>query len=211
METWMHHDEKQLILDCLNNNMTMLEWGSGGSTLEFSSLVKKYYSIEHNKEWYDFISEKLKDYPLNDVEYRYVKQNLERTPGQSTYLEFKDYIDEIDNFNNKFDVVLIDGRARRLCAKKVIPYLKENAVIFIHDYVLRRPYWVVEDYFELVDASINTEQTIVKLKLRKNFKPNAYTLDLGAFERENPGTSPETEDDEARKLYTQKLRDKHEN
>ena len=206
IQTWMHPQEKKLILDSLTEDTVMLEWGSGGSTIEFSSIVSKYYSIEHNFDWYTKINEEIKNYPLNDIDYRFVKQNIERTPGQSTYVEFKDYIDEVDKFNDKFDVVLIDGRARRLCAKKVIPYLKENSVIFIHDYVLRRPYWVVEDYFELVDASTDTEQTIAKLKLRKNFKPNAYTLELGAFDRINDGT-----DKEAREIYANKLRKKDEN
>ena len=53
---WMDIKEKQLILDCLNPDTIMLEWGSGGSTIEFSSVVKKYYSIEHNAEWYDNIN-----------------------------------------------------------------------------------------------------------------------------------------------------------
>ena len=64
---------------CLTDETIMLEWGSGGSTLEFSSIVDKYYSIEHDKEWYKNISNKLKSYPLNDVTYRYVEQNKENT------------------------------------------------------------------------------------------------------------------------------------
>ena len=34
----------------------MLEWGSGGSTLSFSSMVKKFVSIEDNEEWYAKVS-----------------------------------------------------------------------------------------------------------------------------------------------------------
>ena len=38
----------------LHPDYSMLEWGSGGSTIEFSQqYVKEYYSIEHNKEWHD--------------------------------------------------------------------------------------------------------------------------------------------------------------
>jgi len=184
ISTWMDEREKKLITDVLHSNTVMLEWGSGGSTLEFSSIVEKYYSIEHNQEWYDKISKELKLYPLNDVEYRFVKQNSERiATEQSSYKQFKDYIDEVDSFNTQFDVVLIDGRARRLCAKKVIPYLKPNAFVFIHDYVLRTPYWVVEDYFELIDSVTDSEQTIAKFKLKNEFSGNAYNLDLGGEKR----------------------------
>ena len=33
----------------------MLEWGAGGSTLYYSSMVKKFVSIENDKAWYDKI------------------------------------------------------------------------------------------------------------------------------------------------------------
>ncbi len=181
--TWMDAKEMKLITEVLTDDTIMLEWGSGGSTLHFSSMVEKYYSIEHNKEWYEKINSQLGDYPLNDVEYRFVKQNKEIGTGQSTYEQFKDYIDEVDSFNTKFDVVLIDGRARRICAKKVIPYLKPSSVIFIHDYVLRTPYWVVEDYFELIDSCTDTQQTIGKFKLRETPLLRTYDLSLGGNER----------------------------
>jgi len=184
IQTWMDSREKQLILDCLTDNMTMLEWGSGGSTLEFSSIVDKYYSIEHNKDWYDKISTELKKYPLNDVTYKYVKQNSENTLGkQSEYHMYKDYIDIVDKFNVKFDVVLIDGRARRLCAKKIIPYLNPDSIVFIHDYVLRTAYWVVEDYYELIDCIYDTQQTIGKFKLKTIPIENAYDLTLKGTDR----------------------------
>ena len=181
---WMHEHEQKLILDCLTEDTTMLEWGSGGSTLYFSSFVEKYYSIEHDKDWYEKVSEQIKEYPFNDIVYKYIQPNKENPDGrQSEYDMFKDYIDAVDNFNTKFDVVLIDGRARRLCAKKVIPHLKPDSVVFIHDYVLRTPYHVAEDYYELVDYIDYTEQTIGKLKLRDSFKENAYDLNLSGNER----------------------------
>ena len=181
----MDDREKQLIIDCLKDNTVMLEWGSGGSTLEFSSHVAKYYSIEHTREWYDKISDELKRYPLNDVTYSYVPQNSPRDPDgrQSEYVNFKDYIDIVDTFDTKFDVVLIDGRARRLCAKKVIPYLTKDADIFIHDYVLRKVYHCVEDYYDLVDSIEDTLQTIGRFKLKDKFKDNAYDLSLSGLER----------------------------
>ena len=182
--TWMDEKEFRMISDVLDYDTVMMEWGSGGSTLAFSSMVSKYYSIEHDEEWYNKIKLELEtSYPLNDVDYRFVKQNKEIDTSQSTYEQFKDYIDEVDNFNTKFDVVLIDGRARRLCAKKVIPYLKPSSIVFIHDYVLRTPYWVVEDYFELVDSCTNTAQTIGKFKLRETPLLRSYDLNLGGEER----------------------------
>lgn len=184
--TWMQEKEFIMITDVLNDDTVMLEWGSGGSTIAFSSMVSKYYSIEHDEEWYNKIKLELEtSYPLNDIDYRCVKQNKEIDTSQSTYEQFKDYIDAVDDFNTKFDVVFIDGRARRLCAKKVIPYLKPSSIVFIHDYVLRTPYWVVEDYFELIDSCTDTVQTIGKFKLRETPLLRAYDLHLGGEERLN--------------------------
>ena len=53
--TWMQEKEFIMITDVLNDDTVMLEWGSGGSTIAFSSMVSKYYSIEHDEEWYNKI------------------------------------------------------------------------------------------------------------------------------------------------------------
>ena len=53
MKVWMDNREKLLITKHFSPDKVMLEWGSGGSTIEFSPQLKKYYSIEHNKEWYE--------------------------------------------------------------------------------------------------------------------------------------------------------------
>ena len=41
----MSIDERNLVSKYLGYNKTMLEWGSGGSTLFFSKYVKKYISF----------------------------------------------------------------------------------------------------------------------------------------------------------------------
>ena len=65
----------------------------------------------------------------------------------------------------KFDLVLIDGRARPQCAEKVIPYLSDDAVVFIHDFWKRPDYsWVLNLYDEV--ESIKNGQSIVALRLK---------------------------------------------
>ena len=185
IQTWMYPAEKDLITKHFSPDKIMLEWGSGGSTIEFSPNLKKYYSIEHNKEWYDNVSKELKLNNINNVHYKFIEQNEPRNPDgrQSEYIQFKDYIDIVDTFNTKFDIVLIDGRARRLCAKKIIPYLNKDAVIIIHDWVLRNVYHCVTDYYDVLEYIKHTPQTIASFKLRKTPKPNAYDLDLSGLDR----------------------------
>jgi predicted O-methyltransferase YrrM len=185
MIAWMHSDEKSLITKHFSSNKTMLEWGSGGSTIEFSPQLKKYYSIEHNKEWFDKVNNEIQRLGYKNINYNYVAQNSPQNPDgrQSEYNQFKDYIDIVDTFNTKFDIVLIDGRARRLCAKKIIPYLNPGAIIIIHDWVLRNVYHCVTDYYDVVEYIDYTEQTIATFKLKDTPKPNAYGLKLNGLDR----------------------------
>lgn len=62
---WMDNKEIELIDKYLNKDKIMLEYGSGGSTLYFSKFVKEYYSIEHNKLWYDKIKGKTNNSNIN--------------------------------------------------------------------------------------------------------------------------------------------------
>ena len=185
MKAWMHDKEKSLITKHFSPDKTMLEWGSGGSTIEFSPQLKEYYSIEHNLEWYEKINKEIHNLGYSNINYNSVAQNLPINPDgrQSEYNQFKDYIDIVDSFNTKFDIVLIDGRARRLCAKKIIPYLNPNAVVIIHDWVLRNVYHCVTDYYDVLEYVNDTPQTIATFKLKQNPKPNAYNLNLSGLER----------------------------
>jgi len=185
MKAWMDDREKLLITKHFSPDKVMLEWGSGGSTIEFSPQLKKYYSIEHNKEWFNKVNNEIQRLNYKNVNYNYIAQNLPRNSDgrQSEYNQFKDYIDIVDTFNTKFDIVLIDGRARRLCAKKIIPYLNPGATIIIHDWVLRNVYHCVTDYYDVVDYIDYTEQTIATFKLKDTPKPNAYDLNLSDLDR----------------------------
>jgi hypothetical protein len=186
MQAWMHPKEKELITKHFSPQKTMLEWGSGGSTVEFSPQLKEYYSNEHNLEWYNKVKEEIESLSYSNVNYNYVPQNNPNLDDrQSEYHMFKDYLDIVDTFNTKFDIVLIDGRARRLCAKKIIPYLNKDSIIIIHDWCLRNVYHCVIDYYDVLEYVNDTAQTIATFKLKNQPKPNAYGLDLSGLERLN--------------------------
>ncbi len=154
----MSIDERNLVSKYLGYNKTMLEWGAGGSTLFFSKYVKKYISIEHDEGWYNEVKAKIGD----NVELHHVPNNLPRTIPTDP-VQFEDYINYVDVLNKKFDLVLVDGRARPQCAEKVIPYLTDDAVVFIHDFWERPEYsWVLNLYDEI--ESVKKGQTIVSLR-----------------------------------------------
>jgi glycosyltransferase involved in cell wall biosynthesis len=184
MKAWMDEREKKLITKHFSPEKTMLEWGSGGSTIEFSQNLKKYYSIEHDEEWYNKVNDEIINLGYTNVNYNFVAQNVLNNDGrQSEYHHFKDYIDVVDKFNTKFDIVLIDGRARRLCAKKIIPYLNPGAIVIIHDWCERNVYHCVTDYYDVFEYVNDTEQTIATFKLKDKPLPNAYDLGISGWER----------------------------
>jgi protein O-GlcNAc transferase len=158
---WMDDSEILLILKHLYYTDTMLEWGSGGSTLYFPHFVEKYYSIEHDLDW----SKKIQLQIADNVEFHHVPWDSPRTiPTQRS--QFKTYIEHVHTLGVKtFDKVLVDGRARGYCVEEVLPYLHKDSIVFMHDFWNREQYHVVFKWYDEV-ASVKTAglQTIVALK-----------------------------------------------
>jgi hypothetical protein len=90
----------------------MLEWGSGNSSLFFSKRVKKLYSIEHNKEWYQTVKQ----------------HNIK---NQTLELESLNYHSKPRSFNMFFDIILIDGINREECSKEAHKILKKGGMIIL--------------------------------------------------------------------------------
>ena len=162
IQPWMNKNEIDCIASLLTQDLTVLEWGSGGSTLFFAPMVKEWHSIEHNKQWFDKISQILP----NNVNYYYVPANKAVSRRYSTHADYKDYIEIIDTIKGKFDVVLIDGRARVACARYVKNRLTKNGIIIIHDFFKsnRQSYHVLLNEFQEVKRIETPEPGLIILK-----------------------------------------------
>ena len=64
----IHPKEIDLIQSYLNDKKIMLEYGCGGSTTIFPRYVKKYYSIEHNLDWFWNVQQEIYNDKLDNVE-----------------------------------------------------------------------------------------------------------------------------------------------
>ena len=64
----IHPKELELILTYLDKDKVMLEYGCGGSTTIIPPNVKKYYSIEHNLDWFWNVQQELYDDNIDNVE-----------------------------------------------------------------------------------------------------------------------------------------------
>lgn len=121
-------EEEAFLFSLLNPEMRVLEWGSGRSTLAIARRVQHLVSVEHNLQWYEQIKPLL---PTKDVVYLHVPRNqVEARAHDGTYEDYKDYIEKP---TGKYDLILVDGRARVHCARKALSLLKPNGSILIHD------------------------------------------------------------------------------
>ena len=106
----------------LKKEMSVFEYGSGNSTIYLSSRVGNICSLEHDEVWYG----KMKDRLQNKVGYYH-------KPLDDGYADFINSIDE------KYNIIIIDGRQRVACAKNAIANMKDDGVI-IWDNSLREKY-----------------------------------------------------------------------
>lgn len=112
--------------------LNMFEYGMGSSTIYFSKLTNQIVSVDNNKEWF----EKTKKLGIDNATLLF-KENE------------KEYASSINDQNQKFDIVLVDGIVRNACVKMAINCLTDQGVIIL-DNSNRADYQVS---FELLKAN----------------------------------------------------------
>jgi hypothetical protein len=190
---WMHPSEINLIINHLNPEDTMLEWGCGGSTILFSQHVKSYYSLEHNKEWYDQVTKKIQDKGLTNIQFFHVPTNdginkdfLPENEGKqmSHRQRYANYIQYPNQWDIKFDKILVDGRARQFCIHECANFLADDGLVFFHDFWMNNRNRYREaalPYFDEVASIVYSSQTLAVLRLKPQYK-NGIPKDTNIIE-----------------------------
>jgi len=159
---WEH--EYRFIEKYLKKEDILLEWGSGSSTLYWSSLVKKILSVEHDVDWINQLKQIFPLYDVNNVKMYHIPSHTP-DPIPCRYEQFKDYIEFPKKQKFKFTKVLIDGRARKYCAKSIYDMIDDDVIIFIHDF--NRPdYQKTLKYYDIIEQ-LTKGQGIAALKKKK--------------------------------------------
>lgn len=160
----MHKHEYKFVEKYLNKDDILLEWGSGGSTIYFSGIVKQILSVEHDLDWINNIDKIVEAYGITNVKQYHVPAHTP-DPIPCRFAQFKDYI-EFPRINElKFTKILIDGRARKYCAKDIYNAIDENVIVMIHDF--NRPdYQMTLKYYDIIEQ-LTEGQGIVALKKKK--------------------------------------------
>ena len=172
----MGTDEVKLLCGMLviyDYNGTVLEWGSGGSTMMFSQFASTWTSIENDKNWGKAVKDSIIKNHIKNVEIHVQPENLpwkSSVDGDGTFKQFSDYVMLPKHFENKkqFDIIIIDGRARVPCAIEVIKQnlLFSHGVVIIHDWN-RDMYHKVLKYYTIVLEEKN-ERGMVVLRPKEN-------------------------------------------
>ena len=166
----MESEEIALIEKYLTPKSVMLEWGSGGSTSYFGAQVAALYSIEHDPEWYDIVTEATASLPVTVILSENQSEDGKVVPWPECRHKpslFTKYVEAVETFGvNHFNVVLIDGRSRAACAQKVLDYISVDSVVFIHDFLHRPEYRPALHNYTIIEK-IETGNTLIAL--RKTF------------------------------------------
>jgi hypothetical protein len=153
--------EAEYLARCYRSSKTILEYGSGGSTVYAAALpdAPKVFSIESDKTW----SVKLQDsinqkYPKSDICINYVNIGATgawgRPKNHNAYLQYPNYafgIYDDPNFVEP-DLIFIDGRFRAACFYAALFRMSKPVTVLWDDYIGRKSYHVVEQYFKPVDV-----------------------------------------------------------
>lgn len=181
--------ELALIERHLQRDHTLLEWGSGASTLHLAPLVRAMFSVEHDQVWCISVACALRSHHLHNVDYRCIPSDdphfREGEPGldHRTYARFQQYVDAASMLaertaGRRFDAVLIDGRSRLPCALRVLPHLHVGSIVFVHDFWSTYRATVLHaspmlHFYELVDA-VHHGQSLAVLRPKAAFAGSSW-------------------------------------
>lgn len=135
IKPWMSSEDIKIIEKLLlgYNNVSILEWGSGGSTKFFTNFLNhhkisySWVSIEYNKKWY----EKVSKWDMKNVKIYLFDCKNNNLKQKDTNMD--DYINFPLSLKEKFDVIFVDGRKRRRCLINSTKILAQNGVVVLHD------------------------------------------------------------------------------
>ena len=150
---WMTYPAIQFLKDVVSKENKVFEYGSGYSTMFFSKVAGEVVSVEHDKEWVNYI----KDTAPTAIIHHVAENAPVHTEAQTLVDEFKDTFPQIRTdlqhhdfkhglINNEFagyastiynypkghfDIVVLDGMARSLTGILAVERIADNGLIIL--------------------------------------------------------------------------------
>lgn len=137
---WMTYAAISWLEGFLNKEMTVFEWGSGGSSAFFAKRAERVVSVEHDPAWLLNVKQALTTKEYTNAEISLVQPLKSGNPdpwyssSSPDYLGccFQSYASAIDSYpDESFDLVVVDGRGRPGCMRHAIPKVKRGGFILL--------------------------------------------------------------------------------
>jgi hypothetical protein len=139
---YMNPEEIVDLVCYLTKQTVMLEIGGGKSSIFLSRIVKELVTVEHDRGWANQISNSpeifSETWKLHVVEPNWPQSHCFQPAEDGQFENYVNFIKTLED--EKFDVVLIDGRDRVRSTLASIPKVKKGGVILIHDFWNRPKY-----------------------------------------------------------------------
>ena len=119
----------------LNGNVDVFEYGPGASTIWLAKRCKSVTFVEHDKSFFSYLSKFTNNH--KNIKGIYIPPILRNKKPKSFSSSckgfnnhyFKNYVKKINEFNKKFDLIIIDGRSRTFCLEESLNCLKDGGII----------------------------------------------------------------------------------
>lgn len=95
------------------SDCSVFEYGSGNSTLYWEKHAEKVTAVEHDAKWYEFFSHNFSE-----------RINAELRENK---------IDYVSALSGMYDVIVIDGPWRDLCAERAVKHINGDGIIILDD------------------------------------------------------------------------------
>jgi len=172
MEPHLASKDKIMFYKYLDKAHVYFEYGSGGSTYQASIRpnINKIYSVESDIQWQSKLKKTIQ---TNKIVYIFNEMNTQPNtwgnPGKNaTTIQKINYSNHIINLSkdnqNKIDLVFIDGRFRVSCCLKCFNIINSNCLIAFDDFLDRKHYHIVLNYFDIIDQTADKRMVILRKK-----------------------------------------------
>lgn len=170
---WFNYNCRDILKKAITSESKVFEYGGGGSSLYFLDIGATVVTVEHDKEWFDLLSNTIVTNSLSDrwtVFFRPPKKLEKPTSYKPSNLDayisgggvfegysFEDYVKVIDQFcDEEFDLVIVDGRSRPSCMKHAISKVKPGGYLLLDNtersYYLSEIDGLLNDYCVIADS-----------------------------------------------------------
>lgn len=176
MEPFFNKNDKEMFYKYLNKIKVYFEYGSGGSTYQaiIRPNISKIYSVESDSIWLKKIKNNFKPlqgqktitYIFNEMD---TQPNNWGNPGKNATdiqkINYSNHITKLDVLEQlEIDFILIDGRFRVACCLKCFDIINNDCLIAFDDFLNRRQYYIVLDYFDIIEKTVDNVMVILKKK-----------------------------------------------